>query len=421
MERLYLIRVDMQRFLGPYTLKQLKEAHARMEFGLQDEVSGSLRQWVSFDDLENVRRHYPELAQLVQTEILSGWGMSAQPQLQMPAKHIRKKRSSALPYSLIILALLILALGFILFKDGSLGSFFKDQTLQTAQSLFNEDNRVQFESHMDRNREAINRAMKKKKGSALWLPYVRAVAFGRDGEWEGLSSKRLRGKVEEPLPQDCSMEAWEQIWKASQAQWSGYLEGRELPREEWALLMTLDPNWIRLRSPVSGWIQPGSYAEACMQMALKALQRNTEADTVWEAKVFISRLRWQLGVINGQGSSEDFEMSGTLWALSCIEDSRDETSLANCQSSFSGKQAWKNLLEAASIKQRLLLMLEDQAALEPEKLQSFQLLLRDYLQKVDKNRALKEEIKFFQEVVAQEGNVRTARQQLSPANQKSEP
>jgi hypothetical protein len=49
----------MERFLGPYTLKQVKDAYGRMEFGLQDEVAGSLRQWVAFDDFESIRKHYP--------------------------------------------------------------------------------------------------------------------------------------------------------------------------------------------------------------------------------------------------------------------------------------------------------------------------------------------------------------------------
>lgn len=422
MERLYLVRVDMQRFLGPFTLKQLKDAHARMEFGLQDEISGSLRQWVSFDDLDNIRRHYPELAQLVQTEMLSGWGMSAQPQLPTPSR-MKKKRSSSFKIVLGLVLGLLLVLAWLLVKEeGGAGLLnpFRDRTLPTAQSLFSEGNRVRFEAHMDRNRETINRAMKKKKGLAQWLPYVRSVAFGRDGQWEGLSPKRLRGKAEEGLPQDCSMAAWEQSWKNSQPQWSAYLEGRELPREDWAMIMTLDPHWIKSRSPASAWLEPGSYAEACLQMSLKALQRFSTAATAWEGKVFSSRLRWQLGVISGQRSNEDFEMSGTLWALSCIEDSRDEGGLKGCEDSFSAKQAWKNFLEVASLKRRLFLQIEGQSTLSAEQLSAFQELLKDYALKAEKLKILGDEAKFFQEIVLQQGNVRAARQQLS-SNQKSEP
>ena len=72
-ERLYLIRIDMERFLGPLSQKEMREAYRRMEFGLQDEIAASNKLWVSFDDLELVKRHYPELVGFVKKEMLSGW------------------------------------------------------------------------------------------------------------------------------------------------------------------------------------------------------------------------------------------------------------------------------------------------------------------------------------------------------------
>ncbi len=427
MERLYLIRVDMQRFLGPFNHKQLKDSYARMEFGLQDEISGSLKQWVTFDDVDALRRHYPELAQMVQNEMLGAWGMNTQPQMQMPQKSRKKRRLNAASiYGLAVLGAILL---FLLLREADLGmisAFFnRDSTFQTAQNLFSEENPTRFEAHMDRNRETIGKALKKKKGLSLWLPYVRAVAFSRDGHWEGLSSKKLRGKVEEPLPQDCSMAAWEETWKSSQKQqdrWSSYLDGRELVREDWAQILTIDPHWIRSRSPMPGWLRPGSYAEACMEMSLKALQRLGTASTAWEAKVFESRLRWQLGVITGKGMSEEFEMSGTLWALSCIEDSHNESSLSNCQSSLSVKANWKSRLDQATLKRRLLLVLEGQTTLDSESLNKFQSLLKDYLAKLEKERSSGgEELRYFQEIIQQNGDIRAAQAFLQAPNPKSEP
>ena len=78
-ERLYLIRIDMERFLGPLSQKEMREAYRRMEFGLQDEIAASNKLWVSFDDLELVKRHYPELVGFVKKEMLSGWGSSVLP------------------------------------------------------------------------------------------------------------------------------------------------------------------------------------------------------------------------------------------------------------------------------------------------------------------------------------------------------
>ena len=72
-DKLYLIRVDMERFIGPLTLREVRESYRRMEFGLQDEIAASNRAWVAFDDLERVKRYYPELVGLIKREMLSGW------------------------------------------------------------------------------------------------------------------------------------------------------------------------------------------------------------------------------------------------------------------------------------------------------------------------------------------------------------
>ena len=73
-EKLYLIRVDMERFIGPLTLKEVRDSYRRMEFGLQDEIASSNKPWVAFDDLERINRIYPELGNLIKKEMLSGWG-----------------------------------------------------------------------------------------------------------------------------------------------------------------------------------------------------------------------------------------------------------------------------------------------------------------------------------------------------------
>jgi hypothetical protein len=392
-----------------------------MEFGLQDEIGGSLRQWVTFDDIEGIRRHYPELVQLVQTEMLSGWGVSTHSAPPVSAVKVKlpqpKKKTNSL---LIFILFLILGaagcLGFLLVQDGQLNNLMlliKDRTYFTAQTLYSEGYNARFEAHMDRNRGEINQAMRKKRGFAQWIPFVRAVAFEKDGRWEGLSARRLRGKIEEPLPQDCSMNSWEQRWSASREQWARFLEGSDLPQQEWASILVIDPQWIRTRTPMAGWIRPGSYHEACLSMALKALQRHTGGDGSWEAKVFVSRLRWQLGFINGQSLNEDFEMSGTLWALSCIEDSHETNELKNCLSALSVRQTWRDLLDHAMARKRIQIVLENQSQLDEKRLESFITLVAE-LEKKPSNglQSFQEELSFYQEIVRLKGNVQQARNEM---------
>ncbi|HYX33105.1 MAG TPA: hypothetical protein VE954_08305 [Oligoflexus sp.] len=431
MDKLYLIRVDMERFLGPYSLKQVKEAYSRMEFGLQDEVAGSLRQWVAFDDFESIRKHYPELVQLVQREMLSGWGVSTHSAMgtsPLPAKvkaPSKPRSGSSVPVLFILVLVLFVVLGVVgisLYKDGEFGhlvGMIKDRQLYNAKVQYGDQYNAKFEAFMDRNREMINAALKKKKTSTLWLPYVRAVAFEKDGRWDGLSAKKLRGQADGFLPQDCSMGAWEQRWTQSRDQWARFLDGREFPKEEWAYLLALDPHWIRTRTPAPGWLNPGSYAEACLRMAVKAMQRLTGDNMSWEAKVFVSRMRWQIGVIKAQVPDEDFEMSGTLWALSCIEDAREESALKNCLGSVNPKPGWREAFDVSVLQRKIELALTGRNTVEAEQLGALEALVSDFGNRAPNYYLPREpELKFYQEIVQQKGNISDAQnlmQQKYPA------
>ncbi len=419
MERLYLIRVDMERFLGPFTLKEVKEAYLRMEFGMQDEIAGSLRPWITFDDLEAIKRHYPELVQLVQREMLSGWGVSVHGQVshQTKVKAIPQTSPNLIARTLLltILTALIVAI-ILLLREGQLQDlllYFKDRNYFNARSLYAETYNARFESYMDRNREAINQAMRKKKGFQQWLPLVRSVAFERDGHWEGLPNKRLRGKGDEEMPADCSMGAWEQRWLASRDSWDRFVEGRELPRADWVQILTMDPHWMKLRSPVPGWIRPQSYHEACLRMALKSLQRLPQ-DSHGEAhKMLMARMGWQLGLLEGADQNEHFEMAGTLWALSCIEDGHDAEALPNCLGSANLRSDWRQWLEATIALRRLAILTENKRELSPEQLALFE---RGLAEAEDKTKVLwlsySEELQFYREILQQNGQVYSALQTL---------
>jgi hypothetical protein len=314
----------------------------------------------------------------------------------------------------MVTALMVLGLvGISLHKDGELDNLIgmvKDPQLHNAKVQYGEGYNARFEAYMDRNREFVNNAMKKKKASALWLPYVRAVAFEKDGRWEGLSAKKLRGQTEGFLPQDCSMAAWEQRWTQSRNQWARYLDGREFPKEEWAYLLAMDPHWIRSRAPAAGWINPGSYAEGCLRMAIKAMQRRTGEDGSWEATVFIARMRWQLGVVNAQTPDEGFEMSGTLWALSCLEDAREDVGLKNCLGSVNPKKGWREIFDLAVLHRKLELLTHGRNVVEVDRLSNFESLVTEFGNRAPSHYLPREpELKYYQEILQQKGNIVEAR------------
>lgn len=407
----------MERFLGPFSFRQVQEAYRKMQFGLQDEICGSLRSWVAFDNVEAVRRHYPELVQFVEGEMLGGWNGSMSDQSALPSQMKSSRGGGSNSFSLFLLVILMVLAGagaFLSYQDGEWVNplaMLKDRSLYQARSLYGDRYNARFEGYMDRNRAEINQALRKKKGFVQWLPYVRSVAFARDGKWDGLPTKRLRGQVESSMPQDCSIAAWDDRWRKSQDEWSAFLEGRDLPREEWASILILDSHWVRNRSPMPGWIDPGSYYEGCLRTAMKSLMRVSGENG--DAKILLSRLRWQLGVIGRNSPSEEYEMSGTLWAISCLEDVDDAGEIRGCFSSVKLRRPWQNFFDSSVVLRKMAVLVGNKSQLSDGDVRTLAGLADDLSGNGSELPvSYDEEMRFYQEIIQQKGNVRAARSVL---------
>lgn len=419
MERLYLIRVGMERFLGPYTLKQVQEAYHKMQFGLQDEISGSLRQWVSFDNIEGIRRHYPELVQLIHTEMMSGWGMTVPPTAQVSAKfrpgHTQVQAPPVTSRTHLYLIALILGLAgivtFFSYRDGEWVNpvaYMKERTYYQAKSMLSDGYNKRFEGFIDRNRSEILKAMKFKKGNDRWLPYVRAVAYAREGTWDGVTQKKLRGAADSILPQDCSLSSWDERWKNSKGEWGAFVEGRRFVKEDWSRILLMDTHWIKNRSPMPGWMEPGSFYEACLRMASKAMERYAPEDN--DAKTLLARLRWQLSAIQGKSMVEEYEMSGTLWAISCLEDARVVEDLKACLNSVKTKGPWQDYFDAMMNVRRMSLIAHDSPTLGESDVSQLQQIMSVFQpRRADAILDYEVELKFYQEIIQQKGHAKAAK------------
>jgi hypothetical protein len=120
-------------------------------------------------------------------------------------------------------------------------------------------------------------------------------------------------------------------------------------------------------------------------------------------------MRWQLGVVNAQVPDEDFEMSGTLWALSCIEDAHEENALKNCLGSVNPKQGWREAFDVSVLHRKIELALSGKSSLDDEPLKSFENLVSDFGNRAPGYYLPREpELKYYQEIVQQKGNIREA-------------
>ena len=427
-EKLYLIRVDMERFIGPVSLREVRDSYRRMEFGLQDEIAASNKEWVAFDDLERVTRVYPELAELIKKEMLSGWGSTEPEPRSLPGAEIIE----SLPrrtFSIILRAILLFMIAASVFatvyvvkekKTNEVKLLFKDPKIIQAMFYFADSYNPYFEAFMYRNRSDINRSMKKNGTYKLWIPYIRAVAFKSEGRWEGVSFKKLRGKDAMYAPADCSLKTWKTRWQRSRSQWSSFLRGRTLPAQDWAKVLVWDPIYVGQRLEHPGWIEPRNHYEACLKMALKGLEEVSNEREDSDAKILMSRLRWNLSNIEESFDSSDeheFQMSGSLWSLSCIEDSDSDDSLSQCQNGVNLSRVWKRLIKERSQLRRARMILNNNSALRGQVINDLNERLkaipnRGYLTNFD----YRDEIKFYQLVIDNGGKLDEANAKMQKKN-----
>ena len=359
MPKLYLVRRSLESFAGPMTLEEMKTAHQRMAFGLEDEVTGHCGPWVSFDDLPSTKKHYPEIARIVHEDMLSGWGLSEQSALRIVGEDT-KKLKAARPRSLVLGLMFFMiatsALAAAVYMAGSstfLGrSAPPEQGLPTvaglADLLGRNDEQVFFDTMAGSRDKIVSKALGSREMFRLWIPYLRRFAFAGEGFIKGLPAKLLRGQHSKAAPVDCSRTSWRRRWQASADTWSTILEGKALARAHWARLVAWDPHWIRRRRP-EGWQDPVNYYVGCLTMAKVALGdliaeeeglpgNVWSADQLREAKVIESRLHRQLDiaagrrpeVVNdyGRGSNTGSKVL-SLW--DCFEAASESDQLNQCR------------------------------------------------------------------------------------------
>lgn len=366
-ERLYLIRVDMERFLGPMTLKEVREAYRGMQFDLHDEVATSNSEWVAFDDLEKMQRYYPEIGRLVQREMLNGWDIS---EGESGALASGKKMSSRFgKYNFALQIFLwaimpIMVFGFLWFMKNyeasmKLVTVIEDPLALRALHSFKTSDRESFNEFMERHRFEILQSFDSDSGKKVWLAFVRASAFSTNGSWGGLSPKVLRGYAP-GAPVDCSTDAWLARFRSEPDAARKVIEGSALPSTNWLKMLFWDPLWLSNNRHINdGWLEPSSYYEACLLMANKALQIFSPEKK--DQQVFESikmRIVWLLHAISSNESQykQKFEMSGFLWAMSCIEVVVIADNLSRCLSVSIKNQKLKNYLKNRAYIQRMRIL-----------------------------------------------------------------
>ncbi len=291
MAKLFLIRRNLETFTGPMTLSEMKDAYKRMQFGLQDEVAGHCGPWVSFDNLSDIKKHYPEIARIVNEDMLAGWGVSDHGTriVNEDTKRIDTKSSKGIGLALAFLAIALAAFAAAVYmaNGAKMSGKSKDEgdglTIDQIQGYIEKGDAAGFEdfmnSHMD---EMVERTSRPKKAEAQWLPYLRLFAFSHEGQIAGLPAKYLRGSVA-AAPVDCSLKMWRKRWRMSVKNWNEVVVQRKFVRAHWARVLAWDPTWIRRRDN-KGWLGNQNYYVGCLTMVTSVVSLKS-SPRAWSAIV----------------------------------------------------------------------------------------------------------------------------------------
>ncbi len=358
MTKLYLIRRNLETFIGPLSAPELKDSFQKMEFGLQDEISGSCGSWITLDNTEKLRKHYPEIARIVLDD-QGNWAVSNHDTSHSNLGASSKQKSRKKPHtlsglgwaiSLLVIAAIALSSAIYFAITGKLLILTKEQDnpylFDELKTLQDRQDEIGLAKFMDKNlREIVERTTRPKKAELQWMPYLRSHAFKYDGSIEGLPHRLLRGEGMTHTPMDCSLKTWNTRWRGAIKSINELVQQYRLVNNHWARILAWDPHWIRRRDH-KGWLKGESYYLGCTLMAEQALKELFSDVTLvsqsgdWE-KLGLTKVKTRLAWLVETQKSGAFNtqptlpQSGDLLSLwTCYESSAEVKHLAQCRDSF---------------------------------------------------------------------------------------
>lgn len=363
LERLYLVRRDHREIFGPMDLQEFQQRLERMEFGLQDEISGHCGPWIILDHKDDMTKHYPQVADALGSALSLSWreatgharvvskqDLRKDRRKQKQAKRVdptdhqgfnefiqaQQRKSKRMQYAAVsIVAISVLVAALILGR--------KEDVPASAEyvALANKASPDEFLNAMGlRVIPYPQKYLKTPKHQNQWLPLFRMYAFYTTGSVDGVPPKMLRGEQPATAPLDCSVDSWKQRWRESAAQTVTFVQGKTLSKNQWTKILALDPNWVR-RRPSKGWIKPRNYFEGCMMTASVAL-RSLSSDPMYGADpkdavtpdiiaAMIRRLQSQLEIVSSGRTSTVADKTTPLGVMTCLESAASIADLDSCR------------------------------------------------------------------------------------------
>lgn len=362
--RYYLVRRESREFIGPMSISDFKRRLERMEFGMQDEVSGHCGPWTVLDHRDEISKHYPEILTAVGESLPMSWRETtgharviSRQDSRKDRKRDQKSRGTSghardgfddylrqrqKKSQRIKLGSLVLVLSAAMFAGYNTLRKEDLPPLAELTSLAGKNDPTDFLNVMGvKVIPSLPKIMRTQKIQNSWLPLLRMYSFYTTGSVEGVSAKLIRGDLPPSAPQDCSVEGWKGRWRESSGQVVQFVQGKAMPKNPWTKILALDPHWVR-RRPTKGWLKPRNYYEGCLMTAQVAIRSiASDPSTPPESQEGVNsellasvgrRLQNQLELIATGRVNTPFEKTNSLGAMTCFESWSSLSELDACRS-----------------------------------------------------------------------------------------
>lgn len=331
-ERLYLVRRRFEKFLGPFSFKELKHAYKNLEIDYQDEISAGGRDWVYLYDSDQVHHTYPEILHFLKDDSGGPWNAP-----KVGSHTSRPPQPKRWPW--VAAVLVISAAGYFgyKYKDDWLKFYAKSPMLEKAESLSRKKKWQNLQLFFAANRGKLPSWLGPSgEEREDWLPLLREAFYRSKGEirgispqWIGLDSKKLG------LDGDCSVQRWKEDILKDRFRWRQMAKGRVLPSGNFARLLLWDSHWIRRRTPESSWHIPGSSYDYCATLAIVAIGELVatypiSGRNLGHLREFQERLALIQDMIRREKPKVNLVLSGPISKLNCYEVSQSLRNLADC-------------------------------------------------------------------------------------------
>ncbi len=329
MTRLFLVRRGLESYTGPFSLEEFVRRYEAMDFSLQDEVSGSFGPWIPLDNLPALKKNYPDVAKIVRDRFLGGWSGNETTSLSRSAssdrnskKRARRKNRRAYALSALVLFLALAFLGMTVFLKQNKSLIFSG--LSESQNLRKELSQIDDLNLLKEKMtpvlpEILQQMTKSRLTYKNLIGVVRVYAFQfYDGSLPGQRVLSLSGVSKALAPSVCSLSEWQKQWEIAGDFSSNFAAASADPSAYWARILFWNPHAIKWRQDPSLKLDPRSYYEGCLMMALKALSLNQTIGPGLKPELS-ERLETIIAIIGGRDRAVEANPFGTLGFLSCLD------------------------------------------------------------------------------------------------------